>query len=167
MIGPATVRRLCASFGRAEMHRRRVQDERELHQLGGLELQRAGAEPAAGAVDLHAEAGDEHEQQQDEADHQQERRVAADALEPLAGDDVHRHQADGAVDQVLDEVGGAVAVALQERARARRRVDHHRPAGEQAEGRGQQQPVLERLLLLAVSASELVSTPSGRPLPCA
>ena len=42
-------------------------------------------------------------------------------------------------------------MALQQRARRRRRVDHDRAAREQAERRGEQQPVLERLLLLATS----------------
>ena len=165
-IGPAAVRRLWASLGRAAMHRRGVQDERELHQLGGLELQRAGADPAARAVDLDAEAGDQHEQQQDERDQQQVRREAADVLEPLAGDDLHRHEPDRAVDEVLDEVGGAVAVALQQRARARRRVDHHRAAREQTQGCGEQQPVLERLRLLASVHRSWFRHPRRRPLPC-
>ena len=143
-------------------HRRRVQDERELHELRGLELQRPGAEPAARAVDLHAEAGDQHEQQQDERDQQQVRRVAPHRGEALARDQLHQHEPDGAVDEVLDQVGGAVAVALQQRARARGRVDHHRAAREQAEGCGEQQPVLERLLLLASGHQALFST---RPLP--
>ena len=129
--------------------RRRVQDERQLHQLGGLELERAGPDPAPRAVDLHPDARDQHEQQEHERDQQQVRRVAADVLEALAGDDLHGDQPDRAVREVLDEVGGAVAVALQQRAGARRRVDHHRAAREQAERGGEQQPVLERLRLLA------------------
>ena len=57
-----------------------------------------------------------------------------------------QHEPDRAVHEVLDEVGRPVAVALEQRARGRGRVDHHRAAGEQAERRREQQPVLERLL---------------------
>ena len=50
--------------GFADEHRDGVQHQRELHQLGGLELQRAGAEPALRAVDLDAEAGQQDQDEQ-------------------------------------------------------------------------------------------------------
>ena len=54
-------------------------------------------------------------------------------------------QPDRAEDHELDEVGAAVALALQQRARRGRAVDHHRPERQQAERRGQQDALLERL----------------------
>ena len=122
-----------------------------------------GPEPAAGAVDLHAEARDQHEQQQHERDQQQQRRVAADAASsPWRESTCIADEPDGAVGEVLDQVGRAVALALQQRPRGRGRVDHHRAARQQAEGRGEQQPVLERLLLLRLRTwpSDVASTPA-------
>src|SRR4051794_30222366 len=73
-------------------HRGGVQDERELHDLARLELQRAGADPAAGAVDADAEAGHQHEQQQRERGEQQHGSEAPDRVERDARDDVHPDQ---------------------------------------------------------------------------
>ena len=67
-------------------------------------------------------------------------------LEPIAREQLHHDEPDRAVHQVLDEVGRAVALALEQRARGRRRVHHHRAAGQEAERRREEHPVLERLL---------------------
>ena len=80
------------------------------------------------------------------ANEHEPRRVAAHVLEPVAREQVHRDQADRAVGEVLDEVRRAVALALEQRPRRGGRVDHDRAAREQAEGGGEQQSVLERLL---------------------
>ena len=50
---------------------RRVEHERELHQLRRLELQRPGAEPALRAVDRHADARELHQHEQAERNRQQ------------------------------------------------------------------------------------------------
>ena len=165
IIGPAAVRRLWASLGRAAMIDAECRTSASFISSAGWNCSGPGADPAPRAVDLDAEAGDQHEQQQDERDQQQVRRVAADRLEPLARDHLHHHEPDRAVGEVLDEVGGAVAVALEQRARARCRVDHHRAAREQAQGRGEQQPVLERLRLLASVHRSWFRHPRARPLP--
>ena len=113
-------------------HGGRVQHERQLHDLGRLELQRAGAQPAPRPVDLDADPGQQHQQEQHEGDEQQQRRRAADVLEPVAREQLHQGEAERPVDEVLDEVGRAVALALEQRPGGRRGVDHHgarRPAG--------------------------------------
>jgi hypothetical protein len=123
-----------------------VQHERELHDLARLELQRAHAEPAARAVDLDADARDLHEHEHHERGDQQRAGVAAHEVELDARDDLHRDQPDGPIADVLDQVRGPVPLALEHRAGRGGRVDHDGAAGQQAEGGGQQQSVLERLL---------------------
>ncbi len=122
----------------------RVEDHRELHQLGGLELERAEAEPALRAVDLHPERGLDQDQQ-DERSAEQGVRVPEHQRQAVPGQHVHHDEADAAVHHVLDEERGAVALALQEDPRARGGVDHHRAGRQQAEDRGQQDVVLEGL----------------------
>ena len=73
-------------------------------------------------------------------------RDAADVLEPVAREQLHRDQPDRAVHEVLDEVRGPVAVPLEQGAGGGGGVHHHRPAGQEAERRRQEQSVLERLL---------------------
>jgi hypothetical protein len=124
----------------------RVEHQGDLHELRRLELQRAGADPARGAVDLHAEPRDLDEHQQREGDEQQRRREVADAGQVHPRHDEHDREAERAVDDVLDQVGGAVALALQDRARRGGAVDHDRARSQQAQGGGEQDPVLQRLL---------------------
>src|SRR6478735_6059853 len=54
-----------------------------------------------------------------------------------------RDQAQAPVREVADEEAGAIALALQERARRRRAVDHHCSEREEAERGGQEQVVLQ------------------------
>ena len=71
------------------------------------------------------------------------------AVSPWRASRCMQQQADRAVGEVLDEVAGPVARRRwpsSSGARRGGRVDHHRAARQQAEGRRQQQPVLERLL---------------------
>ena len=124
---------------------RPVEDERELGQLGGLELQRPGAQPAPRAVDRDAEAGELDRHQAGEREGQQRPGQRHHRVQAAAGDHVQSHEADAAVGHVAHEVGRAVAVALQQRARARGAVDHHRAQGEQAQRRREQDAVLEGL----------------------
>jgi hypothetical protein len=122
---------------------RPVQDEGELGELRRLELQRPGAEPAPRPVHGHADARQLHGQQADEREREQRLRELDHRVEVAAGHDVHADEADRAVCDVLDEEGGAVALALQQRPRRRRAVDHDRPEREQAQRRGEQEVVLQ------------------------
>ena len=81
---------------------RGVEDERELGDLARLELQRAGAEPALGAVDLDAEAGELDEHEQAERDREQR---AGRAQRPAAAAGARRAD-------ISDEPGGAVHEVL-------------------------------------------------------
>ena len=62
-----------------------------------------------------------------------------------AGEQVHQHQPDGAEHERALEVVGAVTGLAQQRRRRAGAEHHHRAEGEQAEGRGEQQRVLERV----------------------
>ena len=91
--------------------------------------------------------GIEHEQQQHEGDDEQQRRDLPDLVEAVrASRTCITARPTAPYIDVLDEVRRPVALALEQRPRRRGRVDHHRPAGQQAERGGQQQSVLERLL---------------------
>ena len=132
-------------LGLAGQQRRRVQHERQLHDLAGLELQRAGAEPAARAVDLHADARDLHRHEQPEGDDEHDRPEALRQLEAAPRHDLHEDQSERPVHEVLHEVGRAVPRALEQRPRRGRAVDHHRAAGHEAQRRRQEDLVLERI----------------------
>ena len=108
-----------------------VEDERDLGQLRGLDLQEAGADPTARAVDRGARP--EHRDEEDEGDGEEDRRQAPDRLQPVAGDEMHEQEADGADHQRPLQVEGefgeaAVAQHLGGRAG---REDHHRAEGQQ------------------------------------
>ena len=154
----SAVVRLRAAGAPAREHVRRVEDERELHQLRGLELHRPGADPA-----LRAERADGRG------------RAACTAIsstnadaEQRAGQPAHgargstraakrsTHQPDRAVDDEADQRARA-AGACRRSSAARRRgaVDHHRAAGEQAQRGGQQQAVLDRQPWRAASTAVL------------
>ena len=122
-----------------------VEDERELHDLAGLELQRAGPQPPLRAVDLHAQTRELHCDQQHEGDDEQDRGEALRELQAAVRHDLHQDEAQGPVHEVLHEVGRAVAAALEQRPGRRGAVDHHRAAGHEAERRGEQDLVLERI----------------------
>ena len=64
---------------------RRVEHERDLEQLRGLELERAGAEPARGAVHGHADAGQHHGERERERDQQEDRREGLHERRARAG----------------------------------------------------------------------------------
>ncbi len=143
--GRASSRRSCTLPRTLGQQRGRVQHQRELHQLRGLELERRRADPAARAVDAHADVRDVHGEHQHERRRQQRRRDAVHFRNPVARQHPHQHQADGAVDHELDEVAAAEAAALQQRRRRGGAVDHHRAERQQAHRRRQQDAVLERL----------------------
>ena len=124
-----------------------MQHERELHQLRRLELQRAGAEPAARAVDGRRRSpGSSTSTSSTKAPSSSAGVKRRTCSRPWRASSCITTSPQRAVHEVLDEVGGAVAVALEQRARRGRRVDHHRAAGEQAERGREEQSVLERLL---------------------
>ncbi len=124
---------------------RRVEDKRQLHELGGLELELAGTDPSFRAVDRHADVrhvGGRHEH---EGDGQQRSCDQVDFGDSVAGQEAHRHETDAAVDDIADQIAAAVAAALQQRRRRRGAVDHHRTEGQQAHGGGDEHAMLERL----------------------
>ena len=123
------------------------QDQRDLHQLRGLDLERPGAEPGARAVDLDPDPGQQHGEAEEERAGEQQRRQRPQHPDARAGEHVHDHQADGAEDQRALEVVGAVAGLAEQRRGRAGAEDHDHAEGEQAEGRGQQQRVLDRLVL--------------------
>ena len=114
------------SFARRWVPREQVgreDDQRELGQLGGLELQGPGAEPSARAVHGLADAGDQDEEQQ--ADHSNQlgtanlrQRVVVDAR----GDD-QRTETDQHRDGLPREVVPRAPVVVQ--GVDRRRREHH------------------------------------------
>src|SRR3954469_20715151 len=107
-------------------------------------LRRPAPEPPPRAVHAHANPRDLHREQAEERERQERRGRPDDAVEVAPRDDVHADQPERAVDDVLDEEAGPVALPLQERARRRRAVDHHRPEGEEAERGGEEEVVLQR-----------------------
>ena len=133
-------------MGPPRQQRGRVEHERKLHQLRGLELQRPGSEPAASAVDADPDMRDVHGEHEHEGDEQQRRGDALHLRDAVAREQVHEDQAEAPVDQELDEIAAAVAMALEQSGRRGCAVDHHRPEGEQAQRCRQQQAMLERSL---------------------
>jgi hypothetical protein len=129
---------------------RRVEDEGELGQLGGLELHRARAQPAPRAVHRHADPRQLHGDEERERDGQQRPGAAQEPVEAAARDHVHEHDADRAVDHVLDEEAAAVARALEQRPGRGGAVDHDGAEGQQAQCRRQEDVVLERLAVAAL-----------------
>jgi hypothetical protein len=123
----------------------RVEDERELRDLRRLELERPRAEPAARAVDGHAQPRDLHGQQAGEGHDQHRARGAQRDVQAPARDDIHEHDPDGAVGDVAHEERAAVPAPLEQRPRRRRAVDHDRAERQQAQRRGQDDVGLERL----------------------
>ena len=121
-----------------------VEDERELRELGGLDLERPRPEPAAGAVRLDAEAGQQDEQEPCDRGHQERGRVALRDLHAVAREEAERDQAEGRREEIALEVLGAVAAAVQKRCSRARAVDHHRAERDQAERRRAEHRVLER-----------------------
>ena len=121
-----------------------VEDERDLGQLRGLDLEGAAADPAGRAVD--ALPGAEHDDEQEDRAAEEDRRRAADRDEAVARGEVHDHEADRADDQRALQVVGRVgeAAVLQDLGGRGGGEDHHRAEGEQAERRRQQQVVLGR-----------------------
>jgi hypothetical protein len=113
-------------------------------------LSSSEADPALGAVDLHPDAGEERREAEPERDEEKQRRELPDGPEAVLGEQPHREQPDTAIDEVLDEVGGPVALALEQRPGRGRAVDHHRTAGQKAEHRRQEHPVLEGLVAPAI-----------------
>ena len=123
---------------------RAVEDQGDLGQLRGLELHQAAADPALRAVDRRADAG-----QQDREEQEEQRKAGSggqrlDRGGPATESNAHHDQADGAEDHGALQVIEAVAAGVEERARRAGAEHHHRAEGEQAEGRRQQQRVLER-----------------------
>ena len=122
-----------------------VQHQRELHHLGGLELDRPGGEPASRPEHPHAEAGDHHHQQQAErAKQHQAHEAAVQQRQPAPLEQVHRCEAGGAEHEVAHEFGGPVSPPLQHPDRRGRAVDHDRAERQQAQRRGHQDPMLKR-----------------------
>ena len=100
----------------------------------------------------------------DERDRQQRRRQARQQLEAAAREELQHDEPDRAVGDVLDEVHRAVALALEQRPRRRRAVDHDRAGRQQAERRGEQDVVLDRLGL-APGLRRGLGTGAGRRQP--
>ena len=101
------------------------QGQRQLGELGGLQLaDRAEVDPAPRAVDLHAEGRHQHHQQQEDRDGQRRRPEALHALGAHAGEDARtRARPDDGVGGLAGDQAERVAV-VQQRRRARGRVDH-------------------------------------------
>ena len=83
--------------------------------------------------------------EQHERQPEQRRRQARQELEAAAREELQHDEPDDRERDVLDEVHRAAALALEQRPRRRRAVDHDRARGQQAERRGQQEVVLDRL----------------------
>ena len=122
-----------------EQHRH-AQDDRDLHELGGLEREAAADhDPRVRAVDRGAERG-EHQQDQEDREAVQDRHGGAQGAvaEPDRAD--HQGEADAGVQQVPDQE--VVRVALVELgAVAGRRVDEGRADQGERDGREQYRPV--------------------------
>ena len=72
-----------------------VEHQRELHHLGGLDLERAGADPALRAVDLDPDARQQDREAEHERDREQERRQRRAArLTPCDREQAHDQQPD-------------------------------------------------------------------------
>ena len=83
---------------------RRVQHDRELHELGRLEVDDDKRDPAPRAVDALADAGNEHQHQQHGADDEEPRREPLpDLHRHLERDDVAATSADADEQRVADE----------------------------------------------------------------
>ena len=125
---------------------RGVEDERELHQLGGLELERPDADPALGlqrAERRVADAGNPHREQREEGDAEQRPGQAAHDVEAAARGEPQHDQADRRRRRRSAPARRCRRAAGQRRGR-RGAVDHHRAAREQAQRGRQQQAVLDR-----------------------
>ena len=145
-IGPATPRRLRASFGRADRTAAACRTSASFISSAGWNCSGPAPSQRRAPLTVTPKPGQQHEHQQHERTEQQRGREAAHVLEAVAREQVHHDEPAGAVHEVLHEVRGAVAVPLEQRARRGGRVDHHRAAGEQAERGREEQSVLERLL---------------------
>ena len=88
-----------------------VQDERELQELGGLELERAGADPATGAVDAHPDVRNVRCEHEHERHDEQRRGEALHFRDPVTREHAHDDQTGRPVGDVLDQVSAAVAVS--------------------------------------------------------
>ena len=112
--------------------RARPDDHGQLGQLGGLDAQRAGAQPAGGAVGPDPDARDEDQRQEHEADHQEGR--GQPSPEPVVL--VHHDEHPDDTDQGEDGLAGE---AVPRRSRgpevADRRRGHHHDQAEQHQRR--------------------------------
>ena len=126
-----------------------VEDQSELHQLGGLDLHRPGADPGARAVDLHADPRYQDRGAEDERAAEDQRRRVADQGDAAQRKHAHDQKPDHAEDHRALEVEGAVARLAQQLGRGAGAEDHDHAEGEQAQGRGQQHRVLDGLRRLA------------------
>ena len=123
--------------GAPRHHVGRVDEERELGDLAGLEAPRAHAEPAPGAEHVGADAGHEHEYQQRHADDQQWANEAAPLVVVDAGRDHERDDTEGRPHELtLEEVPRRAVAGERRDCRCREHHDEaddveHRDGGEQ------------------------------------
>ena len=84
----------------------RVEHGEQLHQFGRLQVGKAERYPAAGTIDVAADAGNEDQRQQHDAGHEQVRRVALPELERHLEGDGSGDQADAQENTLADQVVG-------------------------------------------------------------
>ena len=128
--GHASVTHLMPAAGQEVTH---PQQQAQLGELGRLDLQRAGAEPAGGAVHGHPDTRHEHQRQQAQAHHQERRgpQSPAPVVDP-EGDD-ERAQADHRPGELPLEAVPGVPGAAQV---ADRRGRQHHDQSDQGQHRG-------------------------------
>jgi hypothetical protein len=102
-----------------------VQDQRELHQLGRLELHRTGADPALRTVGLVSEPGEFDGEQQDESEPKQRSGECSQSGDAAPRNDDHHAEADRRPGDEADQRADATATGDEQRRRGRA-VDHHR-----------------------------------------
>ena len=124
---------------------RAVEDQRELRELGGLNLKRPGADPALRPIRRAADARQHHREQEAERDDQQQARERSHHLGAAHRHQPHDHESDRADGQRSLEVVGAVPALAQQLGRGARAEHHHDTERKQAKGRGEQEAVLDGL----------------------
>ncbi len=122
--GPQRRSQISHAIGATRQQVGDIQQQRQLHQLGGLHAQRAVSEPALRAVHGESDSGEEHHDEQPEADEQHERREAPPEVVVDPERDKEGSEAEQRPDRLPVEVQPRRPVVVQ-RAHRRGRQHHH------------------------------------------